>query len=236
MIDIELAIPKFQQYWIYCIVGGRGKGKSTIIIDLLNGYLKKYYDDIYLVSTTADKDDKFQPLIEELSEDKKFYNSFSEQIIHEIMDRIDEENDKHKKQGKVPGTKDILKYRSLLIFDDCISELPTSMIRGSRFNKLIVGSRHYKTDIIITTQSFKKLNTLIRKNLDIISLFPSVNKMEIKAFLEELNVDEDTLMNCFDQLADNNDPHIFLTMNFMNCVRPKLFLEFKKMPEIDLKK
>lgn len=211
-LNREEAIPKDSGYWIYAIIGARGRGKSTILLNLLNEHLKKYYDNIYLFSTTADMDPKFEKLIEELDEEDKFIPTFSEEKLEQVLNIIKDYNSQHNNP------------RNLIVFDDCISLFPKSTDKSSIFNKFIVGSRHYKTDCILTSQQFRKLNTLIRSNLDIISLFPTVNKKELNAYSEELNIEKVPFEMALDKIQE--DKHKFLTINFMHG-KPIMYINFE---------
>jgi hypothetical protein len=208
------AIPKDHGYFIYCIIGGRGRGKSTILLNLLNGYLKQYYNNIYFCSTTAKRDPKFEKLIEELEDEDHFYDSFSDTICSEIMEKLIQNIEEKE-------------TRNLIILDDVASMIPASTEKNSSFNKLIMGSRHYKTDIILTSQCFNKLNTIVRKNLDIISLFSTVNKKELTSYTDELNVDKDQFLNYLDLLEGK---HEFLTISFLHG-NPVFFKNFDKIVE-----
>ena len=212
------AIPKDHGYFIYCIIGGRGRGKSTILLNLLNGYLKQYYNNIYMCSTTGKRDPKFEQLIEELEardgpiEEDHFYESFSDSICSEIMEKLIKNIEEKE-------------TRNLIVLDDCASMIPASTEKNSSFNKLIMGSRHYKTDIILTSQCFNKLNTIVRKNLDIISLFSTVNKKELTSYTDELNVDKDEFLEYLDLLEGKHD---FLTISFLNG-NPVFYKNFDKI-------
>jgi hypothetical protein len=147
---------------------------------------------------------------------QKFYNEFSEETIKNIMEYLKSYNEDHKNP------------RNLLIFDDCLSSLPNSQDKLSNFNKLIVGSRHYKVDIIITAQSFIRLNTIVRRNLDIITLFSGiVNKKELKSYFDELNVDEDEFKEMYNELTETSDKHDYLTINFLEK-KPRFFKKKSK--------
>lgn len=205
--NIEQSIPKNSKFWIYCVVGKRGAGKSNVILNLLEGYLKKYYTNIYLISPTAELDPKFEKLVDELKEDNKFFDKFSESLIEQLMERLRETSKKE---------------RNLIIFDDCIADLPASFQRNSNFNRLITGSRHFRVDIVITAQKFNKLSTLIRNNLDILSIFPTQNRVELRSLLDNLDVkDENMLIELLDKISYH--PHEFLTINFMKS-RPRYYL------------
>jgi hypothetical protein len=202
-------------YYIWVLVGKRGSGKSNLLLNALENaeLYKKHYDNIFLISPTANRDDKFQALCKELSKEDKCYEDVSNKIVEEILERIQKYNDEHKKRKRKP--------HNLIIFDDCISMLPRSTEKGSIFNKLIVQNRHYKTDVFITTQQFKKLSPLVRSNIDMISFFRNDNVMEKKSFMEEYNISEELLDDATDEA------HSFLHICF-NSNKPTYFKRFDK--------
>ena len=62
------AYPKNSGYFLWAIVGMKSSGKTTLLYNLLLHHLKGYYDNIYLVSTTAKNDKKMSDLIDELGQ------------------------------------------------------------------------------------------------------------------------------------------------------------------------
>lgn len=212
--DSESPYPKGKGYYIWCIIGKRGSGKSTIILSMLENHLKQYYDNIYMISTTADKDKKFKKLIEELDEEDKFYKTLNNEVIEDIMNKLEENIDDNER-------------RNLLILDDVIHLIPNSTDKDSLFNRLIVGSRHYKVDIWITSQKLNKLNTLIRNNLDMISLFPTHNKHELDCYTSELNVNKKEFEEMLKFVEDSND-HSFLHITFIGN-KARFFKNFDRI-------
>jgi polyhydroxyalkanoate synthesis regulator phasin len=153
----EEAYPKHCGYYLWVVSGAKGSGKTTLLYNVLLHHLKGYYDNIYLISTTAKNDKKMTDLVDELSEEDKIYTECSPDVISEVIEKIQEKNDE--------GAKN-----NLVWFDDCIHLLPKSTQKNSVFNKLITTMRHYKTDVWITTQSYLRLNTLVRSNMDLFSI------------------------------------------------------------------
>jgi hypothetical protein len=200
-------------YYIWLLIGKRGSGKSNLLLNALDNkeFYKKYYDNIFLISPTAGRDRKFDKLCKELNKEDKCFDDCNNKIIGEIMERIQSYNDEHEKK----------KPRNLIIFDDCLSLLPKSTEKNSIFNKLIVQNRHYKTDVFITTQQFKKLNTIVRSNADMVSFFKNDNQGEKKAFLEEYGITEELLDDATDE------KHSFLHICF-NSNQPTYFKRFDK--------
>lgn len=198
---------------IWLIVGAKSKGKSNLLLRSLmhDEFYKNYYDNIYLVSPTADKDPKFDSLVKELRDDNHFYEEPTAENVEEIIENIKMFNDNFnmKKKKRQP--------RSLIIFDDCVSSFPRSTEK-SIINKLIISHRHLKTSIFITSQSFKKLNTIIRSNADMISFFQNDNRSELKGFQEEFSIKDEYL----DLLKMSND---FLHVSFCSG-KKKIFMKF----------
>ena len=198
---------------IWLIVGAKGKGKSNLLLRSLmhDEFYKNYYDNIYLVSPTADKDPKFDSLVKELKEDSHFYEEPTAENVEEIIENIKMFNDGFnvKKKKRQP--------RSLIIFDDTISSFPRSTEK-SIINKLIISHRHLKTSIFITSQSFKKLNTIIRSNADLISFFQNDNVAELKGFRDEYNIKDEYM----DLLKMSND---FLHVSFCSG-KKQVFFKF----------
>lgn len=207
--DYSSPLPRGRGHYIWLLVAGKGRGKSTCLINAISQYYKGFYDRIYLVSPSAQYDDKFGPLLEELNGEGQFFDKYSDGLIGEIMDRI-----QHADEAK-----------TLLILDDVISELPKSTQKGSALNKLITAHRHFKTDIWITSQKFNKLNTLIRNNFDVISLWGTVNKNEQKSITDELNVDKDEFITLLDALEDKHD---WLTISFLDG-NPRWYHKFSEI-------
>jgi predicted AAA+ superfamily ATPase len=208
------ALPK-NSHFIYVINGQKGSGKSTLLLNLLglDQFYRKHFDNIFLVSPTANNDPKFSKLINELNDDNKYYSKCEEKTLLEIIERIESFNGGFKKRKKQP--------RNLLILDDCLADIPKSTQKSS-LHRLVTTSRHLKLSIIITSQKFKALNTLIRCNCDVVSFFTRHNDGEKRSFCEEYSVNEEVL----DAICqDNND---FLTVSFSSGKK----VLFDKLDEI----
>ena len=196
------ALPK-DRHLIWCIVGSRGKGKTTLLLNALNHkqLFKGYFDNVFLVSPTAKNDDKFKPLIKELTQEDKFYNELTEGNIREIMSGLAMFNrDFNRKKNK-------REPRSLIILDDCIANMPRST-QKSVINELVIQNRHHKVSVWITSQKLTKINPLIRSNVDVISFFKTDNIKELKAFTEEYNVSEEEV----EAITETNND--FITVSF----------------------
>jgi hypothetical protein len=212
-------LPKQDIVWI--INGGKGSGKSTMALNVLkskNGY-KKWFDNIFLVSPTAQRDPKFNKLCEELDRDGKCYSTCDDETIDAIISKLMEFND------GFDSSKEERRPHSLVIFDDCLAFLPKSTQKSS-FNRLITTSRHLNTSVWILTQKYNKVNPLIRANMDLLSFFRTNNKLEFKTLEDDVNVDEQELKTIYDFATEQ--PNSFLHISFFGG-KPNFFKKFDKI-------
>lgn len=202
----EFAIPQMQNF-VWLIIGAKGSGKSNIIINALNNKkknngLKKRFQKIYMCSPTAIYDPKYEKLHKELDEGNTYYNTLNNKILSKIYDDIiNNHSDKH---------------NSLLILDDCISMLPKSTEKNSILNKIIACHRHIHLSIIISSQKYNSINTLIRNNYDILSIFKIDNKSEYKTIENDLNTNAELLKEVYDFAVSKK--HSFLHIRLSNPI------------------
>lgn len=210
VIRSEEPLPK-NMFNIWTIYGARGSGKSNLLLNALRHkiFFKNYYNNIYLISPTAKNDAKFKDLVDELEEEDKLFTDCDEETIKEIIEKIKGYNEENKNA------------KNLIIFDDCIHMLPRST-QKSVIHELITTNRHLRTTIIITSQRFKNISTLIRANADIISFFKTNNTMEKKLFCDEYSINEEVL----EAITENN--HDFMHITFTSG-KPLFFDKFTKI-------
>ena len=98
--ESEEPLPKEgSQSWVIC--GKPGTGKSTLLLRAIksaksNWCAGKNFDLVFLCSPSAKHDDKFQDLVQELMNDGRYYDTFDEKILDEILDLIDDYNKQNK--------------------------------------------------------------------------------------------------------------------------------------------
>lgn len=242
--------------WVIC--GRKGTGKSSLLLNALTSKkspwcCKKSFDNVFLCSQSAGKDDKFADMVEELAEEGHFHSTFNEKILSDIEDEIRTFNQQYKDDlaeykmnkeatgrgyytrvvGKDRNGKDLLKKfykerllpRHLIILDDCINLLPRSTA-NSKINDLYTNHRHLKASIITTSQVYNKLSTAIRRNADMLSLFRTENAQEYDAISGDWCIDPKT----FNQVWDfaTAEPHSFLHVQVCGP-RPIFFKKFNRI-------
>lgn len=240
------------QSWL--IVGKKGTGKTSLILNALTSKKspwcsKKSFDTLWLCSPSAKKDPKFDEMRDELESEGRYFDTLNESILETILDEIDEYNDQYKKDmtefkangyytldlGKDrrgrPLTRKITKARELprhcLILDDVVSLLPKST-QNSKINDLYCNQRHKKLCTITVSQVYNKLNPIIRRNADMLSLFHTDNRQEYDAIENDLAVDNDDFKKLYDYATDKMNSFLHIQL----CgARP---LYFKKFNPISL--
>lgn len=192
---------------IYIICASKGKGKTTLLLNLLNtpkkkGGLKKRFDNIFLFSPTAQSDTKMGKLVKELEQENKYYDSFDPETSNEVIERIKELHSEN------PET------RNCIVFDDCLGSLPSSFEKMGGLNRFIIQTRHYNCWCIFLVQRYVGVNRLIRSQADLISFFQTDNSKELQALIDDVNMDKHVLQALYEYATEK--PTDFLHINLLN--------------------
>jgi len=204
----------------YAMVGKKGCGKTTLLLNLLERKESPWYrhfDLIFLVSPTASRDDKMRELVEDIGD--QYYDTLDNDVLADIMGRIDDHTAEYQKKKKKS------KPAYCIIYDDCIH-----LIRGKNsrlMDLLATQNRHRNVTNIYLLQKWNSfLPTLIRSNLDLITFFRTDNKKELDSFLEEQNGDEDKLRRMYDFAT--SEPYSFLHVNNYYAA-PRYYRRFEEI-------
>ena len=104
------------------------------------------------------------------------------------------------------------KNKHLIVLDDCVLDL--SKKKSSILNKLVITSRHQNITLLILTQKYNSVNTLIRANADLITFFNSLNKKEVDTLQEDINIDKNIFNDIYNTVCMNED-RSFLHINLL---------------------
>jgi hypothetical protein len=249
--------------WLICGKPGTGKSTlllGALTSKRSNWYARKSFDNVYLCSPSARRDPKFDDMVGELSSEGKYYDTFNENILNGILDEIDEFNDqyrhdveewnRHKKNdekpyytremGKDRNGKIIIKKifverelpRHLLVLDDVVNLLPKST-QTSKINDLYCNHRHKKLSIITVSQVYNKMNPIIRRGSNMLSVFHTDNKKEYEAIENDLSVDNDMFKSIYDFATDKMNSFLHIQL----CgARPLYFKKFDRIVSEDIPK
>jgi hypothetical protein len=211
----------------YGIFGRKGSGKTNLLLNLITRKESPWYhhfDLIFLISPTADRDDKMKELVEDIGEDQ-YYKTLSNETLTSIIDVVDEHTETFKAKKKNKGKKPSY----LIIYDDVIHDLVRK--KDTRLICMLATQNRHRhiTNVYLLQKYNTYLPTVVRSNLDCISYYRSDNKGELEAFVKEQNQDEEALTEMY-RFA-TAEPFSFLHINMYS---PKARF-YKRFDEIAYK-
>jgi hypothetical protein len=159
-------------YRFTVLIGKPRSGKTSLLISLFSDskLLKQTYDNVILIAPNASlnsidkKDNPFRKI-----PDERRYTSMDSipQIRDQVMFYASEGMD------------------SIIIIDDETASLKDTHIQRE-FQDLINNRRHYKTSIMLLTQTYKAIPLTIRKLLDIGIIMYKPSKPDIESMFDEM--------------------------------------------------
>ena len=209
---------------VMIISGKKRTGKTSLWLSMLSSkhLFKDYFGNIFMISPS--KEDKTRELREELEKEEKYYPELNEPNVKSILDYIKMEMSQQKRKEEKLKRK-LPPIYNLLILDDVVSSLPRSF-KKNIMTDLFYNHRHYNLTLFVITQSYKNIAPNIRKQADILYVFPMTNLKEIESIQEDWSIPDEVLKVAFENEAD----HPFLTVNLVGN-RP---IYFRKMDLIKI--
>lgn len=207
---------------IMILSGKKRTGKTSLWMNMLSSskLFKGYFGNIFLISPS--KEDKTEHLRNELDKEGKYYTALTEANVTSILDYIKAEQAKQKMK-ELKLKKKLPPIYNLIILDDVVSDLPRSFKKNVITN-LFYNHRHYNASIICITQSYKNVAPSLRKQADLLYLFPMTNLKEKEAIQDDWDIPDEI----FDIAFQDEHDHPFLTVNLIGS-RPTFFRIFDKI-------
>ena len=164
-------LPNPRKPFRFLVIGSSGSGKSMMIRNLVErqefGYADYYKQEMFLISETLGMD--------------RCWNALAKRLPKEhVMDRW---NDATVRQMMEYSKK--TKTGTLWILDDLITSEAMANKRGSLLQKLFVMGRHYKCSLLLTSQKYRAIPSIMRANSTHVAVFAMRNTLEKKSFFED---------------------------------------------------
>lgn len=184
------------------IIGKRGCGKSTAVVNIVSFLKIKENTNICIVFSSTEKYTKFytnsiSPI--------KLYDEFTEESLNSILKNQSEKiGNCVKNKIKIPEL--------ILIIDDCD---PFKMLKSDSFQELMFNGRHYHISVILTMQFPMTLSPSIRCNMDYVFLTNDCmisNKKKLYDYYAGMFPTFSSFNSCLDTLEN----YCFLAIK--NCV------------------
>jgi hypothetical protein len=207
---------------IMLLLGKKRTGKSSLWLSLLSSpkLFGGYFGNIFLISPS--KEEKTKALREELEAEGKYYTDLTEANITSIVNYIKAEQAKQKMK-ELKLKKKLPPIYNCLILDDCVSDLPRSFKKNVITN-LFLNHRHISLSIILISQAYKAIAPTLRKQADIMYIFPMSNLKEKEALQEDWDIPDEI----FDKAFEDESDHPFLTVNVVGT-KPTFFRKMTKI-------
>lgn len=224
-LEAHEALRTFNRYGTTLVIGPPGSGKSSIAVSLLTTKTKgsrvfcknveRYVVFIPLNSLHSMKKDPFSPKIHAdgsppTPQVSMLFHELTPENLQEAYDKIQEWSE----AGE----------RTLMYIDDMTQDLKTFAVEHL-LNIMSLNRRHLKLNIIITSQTYRKIPITIRKSASSVILFYLPNKAEnLAVFSEILNISKDE----WDMISDHvykRGRHNFL---FLDVINQRFFKNFEE--------
>ena len=203
------------------LVGPSGSGKTALLTNMVLGIYKGCFSRIYIWSPSIEVDNTCKPVKDYIRDNikpndrEKYYSdsyepSELEQVIHTQKKVIDyQKEQKH---------KDL--YQIHIVIDDFADD--TNFIRKSQLlHQLYIGGRHYMISTITSTQVYKQIPPIVRKNMTHLFIYRLRNYGDIEPIVEELPAvyDKKTLLQIYHEAV--GEPYSSLYANLIRKINAK---------------
>lgn len=220
-IGIDPALP--QHPFLAFSPAGPGAGKSTVIQWLLCTHYNDFFNKIYIISSTINKDISWKKF--KFASNRKF-ERYSDEIFKEIAYDISHNSEN---------------MRCLIIIDDMTGQ--NIWAQNTEFSKFVSIHRHCPsrmppnicaTSIYVIAHSYKSIPPKIRKNIYDLILFKIDSDKEVEAISEDnrgLILTSKDFRNIY--IAATEEPHDFLYIKKKELVKTRFRKNFDILLKID---
>ena len=215
------------------VVGPSGSGKTILLQNISLDIYRGCFSRIYVWSPSIDIDFTWKPVIEYIQreikpdrDEKYLFDSYDPKELQHVIETQYKVIDYMKQQNY----KTL--YQILIIVDD-FADSPDFTRNSKLLHQLYIRGRHFAISTITSTQVFKAISPVIRKNITSLMLYRLRNYSDLEAFLEELSAvyNKKTLLELYKKATD--EPYGFLYVNLTARDRKDMFylnFNFKLIP------
>lgn len=182
-------------------------------------------NNIYIVCPSTVVDDKWQAIIDgKKIPDGNIYHSYDEDELDALYDRLSEQYDREKAEGKKPEQK-------LVIMDDVSWSGDLKGKLHGVINKFACNGRHRLISWIITSQKLSDVATTLRENMTGAIIY-SCSQKQLELFYNDVGMCPKTeFCKAFREVT--NKRHTFMVINYSNP-HDKMFMDsdFNPIPAL----
>ena len=205
------------------ILSPSGGGKTVLLQNMILDIYRGCFNRIYIFSPSIDIDHTWQPVkdyiakeIKPNEKEKLYFDSYDPVELEAIIDK------QHKVINYLKSQGHIKMFQILIVIDDFADD--PSFTRNSKLlHQLYIRGRHQCISTITSTQVYKVISPIVRKNLTHLFVFRLRNYADLEGWIEEFSAvyDKKTLHQLYRIATDA--PHSFLYINLMEKDKTKMF-------------
>jgi len=165
-------------------------------------------DNMYVVCPSTLVDHKWRSIVKGKDiPDSNIYTKYDEEELEKLYDKLEEEYYEALGEGEIPKPK-------LVVFDDCsFSGDFKAKIHGI-MSKFFCNGRHFNISLIVLSQKYSDLSTVMRENMTGLCMFACSNKQAELLYNDVATTDKRTFMGMLNKAT--HAKHSFMVVNYSN--------------------
>ena len=206
------------------LVGPSGGGKTVLLTNMILDIYRDCFSRVYIWSPSINVDSTWKPVkdyirdhIKPNDREKCYFDSYEPSELEQVIKTQQKVIDYQKEQKH----KDL--YQILIVIDDFADD--TNFTRKSTLlHQLYIRGRHYMISTITSTQVYKQISPIVRKNMTHLFIYRLRNYGDLEAIIEEMSAiyDKKTLLQIYHEAI--SEPYSFLYINLMSKQRERMFM------------
>jgi hypothetical protein len=207
------------------LVGPSGGGKTVLLTNMILDIYRDCFSRVYVWSPSINVDSTWKPVkdyirdhIKPNDREKCYFDSYEPSELEQVIKTQQKVIDYQKEQKH----KDL--YQILIVIDDFADD--TNFTRKSTLlHQLYIRGRHYMISTITSTQVYKQISPIVRKNMTHLFIYRLRNYGDLEAIIEEMSAiyDKKTLLQMYHEAI--SEPYSFLYINLMQKDKSKMFMQ-----------
>ena len=197
------------------IVGPSGSGKTILLQNMILNIYRNCFERIYIFSPSVDIDHSWNPVKEYIKKEikpsdkeKYLFDSYNPEELSQIISKQYKVTEYMKSQGKT-------KLFQILIIIDDFADDPQFTRNSKLLHQLYIRGRHICCSTITSTQVYKAISPIVRKNMTQLFIYRLRNQADLLAIIEEVSaVHNSKILHELYSVA-TREPHSFLYINLM---------------------
>jgi hypothetical protein len=167
------------------LLGPTASGKTTTLVAMLTGPMKKCFDYLWIFSPSARLDSSYEPLEKHIRGLKGggLVDEWDEQKLHEIVQKQREESEMEKRRGDT--TRPLT--ATCIVLDDWIDRPDLMHKQGGLLVSLFIRNRHYGLSCIVLSQKMTSVSLTCRTNFRWMCIWRLRSAAELECVFSELS-------------------------------------------------